>query len=60
MVIATARQPVKAEELRWVVMRTRWRAWVVEPVVLVMAKVLAAARDKVLVRSEGIQSRQRR
>ena len=32
------------------VMRTRWRVWVVEPVGLVMARVLAAARDKVLVR----------
>jgi hypothetical protein len=31
-------------------MRTRWRVWVVVPVVLVMARVLAAALDKVLVR----------
>ena len=58
--IATVRQQGRAEELRWVVMRTRWRVWVVEPVALVMARVLAAARDKVLGRSEGIQSRQRR
>ena len=49
-VIATARQQAKAEERRWVVMRTRWRAWVVEPVALVMAKAQAAARDKDLVR----------
>ena len=58
--IATVRQQAKAEERRWVVMRTRWRVWVVEPVALVIAKAQAAARDKVLGRSEGIQSRQRR
>ena len=32
------------------VMRTRWRAWVVVPAALVMAKDQAAALDKVLVR----------
>ena len=35
-------------------MRIRWRAWVVEPVALVMARVLAAARDKVLVRKAEV------
>ena len=49
LAIATARQQAKAEALRWVEMRTRWRVWVVEPVALVMARVLAAARDKALV-----------
>ena len=48
LAIATVRQPAKAEERRWVVMRIRWRAWVVEPVALVMAKDQVAARDKVL------------
>ena len=48
--IATARRQAREEERRWVVMRTRWRVWVVEPVALVMAKGQAAARDKVLVR----------
>ena len=42
------------------VMRTRWRVWVVEPVDLVMAKAQAAEQVKVLVRSEGIQNRHRR
>ena len=42
------------------VMRIRWRVLAVVPVGLVMGKVLAAALDKVLVRSEGIQNRQRR
>ena len=49
-VIAMARQQGRAEELRWVVMRTRWRALVVVLGALVMARGLAAARDKVLVR----------
>ena len=42
------------------VMRTRWKVSVVEPVALVMAKAQAAVLGKVLVRSEGIQNRQRR
>ena len=49
LAIATVRGQAKAEALRWVEMRTRWRVWVVEPVALVMARVLAAARDKALV-----------
>ena len=56
LAIATARQQAKAEERRWVVMRIRWRAWVVEPVALVMAQVLAAARDKVLVRKAEVMA----
>ena len=47
-VIAMARQQGRAEELRWVVMRTRCRALVVVLGALVMARGLAAARDKVL------------
>jgi len=39
-----------------VVMRTRWRVLVVEPVGLVMGKVLAAARDKVLVRKAEVMA----
>ena len=54
LAIATVRQPAKAEERRWVVMRIRWRAWVVEPVALVMAKDQVAARDKVLVRKAEV------